>query len=239
MGGVTARNRDPDTGAKPSAGRPADQAPPSDPASAPPSDHNARPGLTAVLEHLARDPIRERISVGDMLETMRSRAFGAMLLVFAFPNILPTPPGVAGILGMPLIFLSAQMMLGRQPWLPEFITKRSMERSSFAAMVTRVTPWLRRAEALMHPRLTALSSPRAQQGLGLVCLILAIALALPIPFANLAPAAAISVLGLGILQRDGLWITLGLLGGVVAVGWVASLGYALVWSALFAVDTAF
>ncbi len=195
--------------------------------------------LIEVLRHLADDPARERVAIADMLEIMRSRAFGALLLIFAFPNILPSPPGLAGVLGLPLIFLSTQMLLGRDPWLPHFIAKRSMQRDYFAAMVTKITPWLQRAQSLMHPRIAALSGPAAQRGLGLVCLILAVALALPVPFANLAPAAAITVLGLGILQRDGLWIGLGLLGAVVALAWVAGLGYAMFRSTVFVIDNAF
>lgn len=194
--------------------------------------------LTVILTRLAHDPGRERVAIADMLELMRGRAYGALLLIFAFPNILPSPPGLAGVLGLPLVFLSAQMMLGRDPWLPDFIAKRSMQRGVFAAMVDRIAPWLRRAESLMHPRLEFMATPAAQRGLGLVCLTLAVALALPVPFANLAPAAALSVLGLGILQRDGLWIGLGLAGALIALAWVAGLGYAVFRSLLFVVQNA-
>ncbi|WP_157970939.1 exopolysaccharide biosynthesis protein [Pseudogemmobacter bohemicus] len=200
----------------------------------------ARPhGLSTILAALANDESRERVAIGDMLDIMRARAFGALLLIFAFPNILPSPPGLAGVLGLPLIFLATQMMLGQAPWLPDFIAKRSMSRAVFASMVAKIDPWIRRAESLMHPRLEVLASPGAQRVLGLVCLILAIALALPVPFANLAPAAAISVIGLGILQRDGLWIALGLVGAAIALAWVAGLGYALFQSLVFVVNNAF
>lgn len=192
-----------------------------------------------MLTALAEDHSRERVAIGDMLDMMRSRAFGALLLIFAFPNILPSPPGLAGVLGLPLIFLAAQMMLGQAPWLPQFIAKRSMSREVFATMVTKILPWIRRAESLMHPRFEAMAGARAQRVLGLICLILAIALALPVPFANLAPAAAISVIGLGILQRDGLWIGIGLVGAAGALAWVAGLGYALLRSLIFVVDNAF
>jgi hypothetical protein len=195
--------------------------------------------LSEILSALAEDEARERISVSDMLETMRARAFGALLLIFAFPNILPTPPGVAGVLGLPLIFLSAQMMLGLNPWLPQFIAKRSLARSTFQGLVVRITPWLQRAERLMRARLSTLAEPAAQRALGALCLLVSVALALPVPFANMAPSIALCVIGLGVLERDGVWIILGVLAALASLLYVAGLGYAVVKSAIFVVMNAF
>lgn len=197
------------------------------------------PRLSQILSDLAGDDSRARISVADMLETMRARAFGALLMIFAFPNILPTPPGTAGILGLPLIFLSAQMMLGLDPWLPGIIARRSMARSTFQGLVTRITPWLARAERLMRARLSALAEPAAQRALGALCLIVSVALALPVPFANMAPSIALCIIGLGVLERDGLWIILGVIAALASLAYVAGLGYAVVKSAVFVLMNAF
>lgn len=213
--------------------------PPSEPAGNEPPKPTLPPRLTEILRRLAEDPRRDRIAIADMLDTMRARAFGALLLVFAFPNLLPSPPGLAGVLGMPLIFLSAQMMLGMHPWLPGFIARRSMPRPTFAAMVARINPWLARAERLLKARLKPLAWPVSQRLIGAVCLVLSVALALPIPFANMAPAFAICLIGLGVLERDGIWIIAGLLAATGALIYVAGLGYALVMSLLYLIANAF
>ena len=197
------------------------------------------PRLSEILTTLAGDESRERISVHDMVETMRARAFGALLLIFAFPNILPTPPGTAGILGLPLLFLSAQMMLGLDPWLPGFIARRSMARGTFQALVERITPWLLRAERLLRARMELLAHPRAQRLLGALCLTVSVALVLPVPFANLVPSVALCIIGLGVLERDGLWIVLGVLAAFGSLVYVAGLAYALVKSAVFVLMNAF
>lgn len=197
------------------------------------------PRLSQILADLAGDESRDRISVADMLETMRARAFGALLLIFAFPNILPSPPGTAGILGMPLIFLSAQMMLGLRPWLPGIIARRSMARSTFQGLVKRIAPWLARAERLLRARLRMLAWPVSQRILGGLCLIVSIALALPVPFANMAPAIALCLIGLGVLERDGIWILVGIAAALGSLVYVAGLAYALVKSALFLMWNAF
>lgn len=195
--------------------------------------------LSEILQTVAQESSAERITVGDLLVAMQGRAIGALLLVFAFPNILPTPPGLAGILGLPLIYLSSQLMLGRLPWLPPFISNRSITRETFVALVDRAVPWLARAERMLKQRLWVLTSPPAQRFIGAVCLILSLVLVLPIPFGNMLPSIAISILALGLLERDGLWIIAGLISSVISTAVVGSLAYALVKSAIFVLFNAF
>nr|AAG09262.1 ExoD [EDTA-degrading bacterium BNC1] len=172
---------------------------------------------------MAEDTARERISVNDLVVAMGDRAFGALMLVFALPNVLPTPPGTSGLLGLPLVYLAAQLMLGQRPWLPKFIGSRSIRREDFAAFIERAAPWLRRAERLLRPRLVFLVSPAAERLVGAVCLVLAIVLFLPVPLGNMLPALSISVFSFGILGRDGLWVICGVLlaviSAVVAAAW--------------------
>ncbi|MZQ89127.1 exopolysaccharide biosynthesis protein [Frigidibacter albus] len=195
--------------------------------------------LSLILAELAEDGTRERISVADLVQILQARAFGALLLVFALPNVLPAPPGTSGILGLPLLYLAAQMMLGIRPWLPPFISKRSMLREDFAALITRVTPILERAERLLVPRLPALSSPTAERIVGGLCLVLAIVLVLPIPLGNMLPAFAICLIALGILERDGVWILAGSATGLAALLIVYAVVYAMIKAAMFVIFNAF
>lgn len=173
------------------------------------------PALSEVLQRLAEDGARERISVGDLVAALADRALGALLFVFACPNALPAIPGTSVILGAPLVLLAAQLAFARKPWLPAFIARRSMSRIDFQALVGRILPWLRRAEKMLRPRAGAWALPPMEYVVGLVCLVLAIVVLLPIPLGNMLPALAISMLALGVLERDGYWIIAGL---VVAAG---------------------
>lgn len=195
--------------------------------------------LSEILRAIAEDTTRDRVSLSDLLNVMQDRALGALLFIFAVPNILPTPPGTSSVLGAPLIFLSAQLAFGMRPWLPAFIARRSMPRKDFAALIGRVVPWLARAEGLLRPRLGLLVRSEAERVAGIVCFILAVVLFLPIPFGNMLPALAISMLALGLLERDGLWIIGGLAASVLSAGLVWGIVYALVKSALFILANAF
>lgn len=201
-----------------------------------PESSDALPGahaLSAVLHALALQTDRERISVGDLLAALGDRASGALLFIFAFPNILPVPPGTSAILGAPLIFLAAQLLFGRGPWLPSVVACRSVSHADFATLVRRVAPWLQRAERLLRPRLTLLVGPPFEYVIGAVCLLLALILVLPIPLGNVLPALAISLLALAIVERDGLWMLAGLGVAGVAVALVSGVVYALMEAAIY------
>ncbi|MFV3077356.1 exopolysaccharide biosynthesis protein [Niveispirillum fermenti] len=195
--------------------------------------------LSDILRAIAGDESRERIAIKDLLAIMKDRALGALLFIFALPNVLPTPPGTSAVLGAPLIFLAAQLALGRSPWLPRVIADRSIARADFAALVTRTAPWLAKAERLLRPRLGVLSRPPAEYLVGLFCFLLAVILFLPIPLGNMMPALAICLFSLGILERDGVWILAGLLAAILSVGLVWGVLYALIKSALFIMAHAF
>jgi hypothetical protein len=167
-----------------------------------------------------------RISVDDLLVALQDRAIGALIFVFALPNIIPMPPGASSILGTPLLFLTAQLAFGRGPWLPGFITARSMDRAQFTAVVQRVAPWLERAERLLRPRITFLALPPFEYVIGGICLFLSIILFLPIPMGNIPPALAICLFSLAILERDGAWVIGALFTTVASI--------AIIWGVLFA-----
>lgn len=196
-----------------------------------PGDRGARRRggrLSDILTSIAGDESRDRVSVADIFQAMGDRAFGALILIFALPNIIPTPPGTSALTGAPLVFLSAQLMLGQSPWLPKIIAERSMTRGDFASIVSRISPWLARGERMLRPRLGFLIYPPAEYIIGLLCLILSTVLILPVPLGNILPAIAICLFSFGILERDGLCVVLGAAMTVVSLTVVAGVLFALV-----------
>ena len=154
--------------------------------------------LSELLARIAADNTRERVSVADLLELAGDRAFGALMFVVALPNVVPTPPGFSAVLGLPLILLSAQFLWGRRtPWLPRAIVTRSIARTDFSSVISRMTSPMRRFERILKPRLGLLVSPAAERLLGIV---LAIILFLPIPLGNMLPASAICIVSLALVE---------------------------------------
>lgn len=180
-----------------------------------------RPTLSRALTRLADEWTEPRISIAQVLAALGDRGLIGLLLILAMFNVIPNPPGTSAVLGLPMVYLSWQMMRGQMPWLPRFLAARSFEIAHFRALISRAMPWLNRVERLLRPRLAPCSSPAAMKVLGGVCLVLSAVLILPIPLGNLLPAAAIAIIALGALERDGIWILGGVLFGIAATLFLA------------------
>lgn len=197
--------------------------------------------LSDILQEIADAPAAadERISLEDLIEGFGNRAFGALLFIFALPVALPIAiPGISAVLGAPLLFLSWQLMRGRdQPWLPQVMRSRSFRRADFARMLQRVLPSIRRVERLVGPRLIWMTNRRGEQVISLFAFVLAVVLFLPIPFGNTVPALAIVILALAVLERDGVAAIAGSLVGLAGVAVVSGVIVGLVKGAIFVVQS--
>jgi hypothetical protein len=57
----------------------------------------------------------------------------------------------------------------------------------------------------------------------------------PIPFTNFLPAVAICIMAIGVLERDGIWILVGVLVGTVGM----TLTVSIIWTLMAAMLAAF
>ncbi|WP_309645273.1 exopolysaccharide biosynthesis protein [Phenylobacterium sp.] len=163
-----------------------------------------------ISEILREFGARESLSVGEIVDRFGHRAFGALMFVFAIPNLLPLPPGSSTLLGAPLLLLSPQVALGIATlWLPKAVDDRRIAGADLAKVFDRLLPSVERIEKVSRPRLTFLFGPVGDRVIGVICSLLSFVLILPIPLGNLLPALTIGVLGFALFQRDGLFALVG------------------------------
>ena len=162
---------------------------------------------------------KERVTFEELIGLLGNRSMAAMLLVLALPMVVPVPaPGISVAFGFPMAIIATQLALGQQQaWLPRAVARRGMPQSSFVNMLTRVLPFLRRIEKLVRPRFSWLVGRWSAAPIGLVCLALALIIALPIPLGHFVPGTAIVLLSLGLLERDGLAVGLGMVAALLGV----------------------
>lgn len=186
-----------------------------------PGDHDASPPrrTSQLLRDFVASETGPLINLGALRDALHDRGFGVLLFVFAFPNLLPhNIPLVSAVLGLPLVFLAAQLSYGRhKPWFPSWLAERSFPRLGFTAIVMHALPYLERAERLLKPRLTGLLSWTGERLIGVTLLVFAIALTLPIPFGNFLPAFAIAIVGLALVEKDGVAVLVGLSVGAASL----------------------
>jgi hypothetical protein len=182
--------------------------------------------LSDTLDVLSSGCAGERISFHDLTGVLGDKCYSGMLFLLASPNLLPLPPLADVVLAVPLALVALQLAIGlRRPWLPGFILRRSVPTDGFAKISKRLEPWTRRAENLLQRRLDFLTGLAGRRIIGLVCFGLAVVIALPIPLGNVPPAAALSILALGLMSRDGFAVLAGLAATVAVAIFLTALSY--------------
>lgn len=190
--------------------------------------------LSSVLRGIVAR-MEDRIRIADFTALFGDRAFGALLLVFAVPNLVPLPPGGSTVLGTPLLLVAAQLALGRSTlWLPRRVGDWSLQKRDLQRVVDHGVPVLRRTERLLAPRFGLLLQERL---IGIACVLLAVILILPIPFGNMLPALAVCAFALALVQRDGIAALVGWATAVVSVAWIAAISGGLILAAYTLYET--
>lgn len=161
----------------------------------------------------------EKVSVRQILDALDARSFGLAVLLFSLPSVVPMPPGVPTVVGIILLIVSVQMVIGRHElWLPGILSKREFDRKSLVSAFEGIAPKLAILEKVMKPRLLFMTGRAGSILIGVIVLIMAFVLVLPLPpGGNFPPALACAVLGMGLAQRDGVMILIGLVVSVVAL----------------------
>lgn len=184
--------------------------------------------LSALLLSLTQTSSAQ-MTVGSVVAHFGRRAFGAALFIFAAPNLLPLPPGSSTVLGWPLLLIAPQLMFGaKDPWLPKRIANHAVETSFVDAVCRRLAPWVARIERVTTRRLGLLFGMPGDILLGSVCTLLAAVLVLPLPLGNLLPATAVTLLGLALVQRDGLLAIAGYVAAAVSAAVLVGAGHLVI-----------
>ncbi len=183
-------------------------------------EHNKRSSTSEFLKSVVKASKSDRVTIDELKTSMHERGFGILLIGFSLPLAVPLPyiPGITTIFAIPLFFLSVQMLLGfNSPWLPKWLTRLSIKRSTLSFIVISSSPLLKKIERLLKPRLLFFASDKGTKIIGFFCIIFAVSIALPLPFTNFVPALGILTLSLGMLSRDGVTILMGILLGIAGV----------------------
>ena len=164
---------------------------------------------------------QEKVSVSDIQQEVGQRSFGPFLLVPALFEISPLGgiPGVPTLIGLIVVITAAQMLFGRRHfWLPAFISRRSISGDRVVPALTKIRPAARTVDKGLRPRLQRITREpwsRAVAGLCILCAVIVPPLEV-VPFASSGPFAAIALIGLGFMGRDGLFVWLGVIVAAVS-----------------------
>ena len=179
---------------------------------------------SAVLRAVIDEATGEVISIREIIEAFGERAFGFVLILFSLPNCVPNVPGVAGIVGTPVLIFGIQMMLGhKRPWLPDFILRQTVSVSKFKRLIDIAEPKLQKLESFCRPRLTGLFGPLGDRVVGFFAFLVALSVLIPFPGTNFPPSIALVIASIAVMEEDGYLLIAGYLIGIAGLAYTATI----------------
>ena len=178
--------------------------------------------LSELLSDLEDHMKTPEVSIKLLLEAFHERGFGFFLFLFALPAALPIPAfGINTIIALPLLLLTAQQAVGRHTiWLPEKWKAKTISKSSVSGFIEKATPWIKRLEFFVRPRLSFITQGHMAKVIGALGFIMALAVSIPLPLTNTIPSFGIALMSIGTLMRDGLAV---IVGALIGIAWVTLL----------------
>lgn len=176
--------------------------------------------ISSIFYRLGRKEPQGITKISELIADFHENGLLLTMLFFALPVAvpLPYPPGFTTIMGVPLIILAIQMLLGyRQIFLPTKISNYQIRNATLITISKKIVPIIARIEKYIKPRCEFANSVYCEQFVGLISLLCSIAVAVPLPLTNAIPACGIAIMMLGLLNRDGITIILGGLTSIIGI----------------------
>ena len=184
--------------------------------------------LSVELAELHARAGNRAVTLREVIFVLRNRAYMLLIVLLALPFIQPVPlPGLSTPLGLAIVLIALRLSLGQRPWLPKRIQRAKLPAGFFGKILTITERLLRYLESVLRPRWPALTGTALLNQMHAIVILasaLILLLPLPIPLSNLLPAWAIFLLACGLLERDGLFITLGYVAFIIGAAYFFLLG---------------
>ena len=176
--------------------------------------------VTRLLRRLADDGGDAGLTLHEIRDRLDERAYGLLILLLSIPCLVPGLYGVPQVVGLIVILLAGQMLVGREePWLPRWFLNLRCKGSWLKAMADFAETKLGWIDRLSRPRLRRFADGPGEK-LAAVFMILT-TITIVMPLTNTIPSIALALLSVGLIQRDGLFV---LAGCAVTTVWLTILG---------------
>lgn len=145
------------------------------------------------------------VTVGELLDRAGDQTYGFILILLSVITYLPA---ISTLSAVAIFMVGWQMLQGRpHPWIPKRVQNYQLHQGKMKQSLAKMEAYLRR---FGPPPIGG--KPLGRRWIALVVMVLAFLAALPlpiVPFANVLPAAGISLMGMALLEeRFGLaWLS--------------------------------
>ena len=164
-----------------------------------------RERTSELLAGIAAADGEDSVPLGEIVDRFGVRAFGILMVLGTLAAFIPTPVGAGAIAGPMVVLVGAQLLVGmKKPWLPRWLRQRKVSRAAIGRFVERMRRPLQWLERVSRPRWVELFAGPWPVLTGLLVIGHAIVLALPIPLTNYPLAMVLMLVGVALVEDDGI-----------------------------------
>lgn len=194
------------------------------------SQTDAPPPLEDNLKVILDQLDTQKWTIQTLFQALKGRGYPFLIILLSLPFCQPIQiPGFSTPFGIVIIFIGLRMIFGRHIWWPQWVLQQPVS-SKLLKQVIQKSLWLiRRLKRFIYARWAWICNDSLLHyvhGFFVVLMGLYLALPLPIPFSNLLAAWALLLIGLGLMEDDGVCVCVGYIMGFIGLAFMAVL---VVW----------
>lgn len=186
------------------------------------------PTLEESLEILRYKSLEGPLSLQEIMVILSGKGTDVLLLFLSLPFCQPIQiPGMSVPFGIIIALIGLRMSVKHGFLLPKFILNKPISSRVINTIITKSLWLLRKIKRWVHPRFIWMSQhPVMKVFNGVIIFLLGVFLALPIPvpLSNLPAAWSVFLISLGMLEDDGVLISIG-----YAIAALGVLGIVFIW----------
>ncbi|GAB5406822.1 MAG: exopolysaccharide biosynthesis protein [Aureliella sp.] len=178
------------------------------------SDTSQADDLQSVLEESKSAVEGDKVSVGEIMDSVSKRGFGPLLLIPALISVSPIGaiPGMSIVTGSLIALIAIHMLLGKEhPWIPKRLEEFEFSKDKYEGGIEKMMPWAKWASRWVAERWTVMLDKPVYYATPVVMLLLSLTyypLAL-VPMGVFLPGLANTMFAIGLTVRDGAMIVFG------------------------------
>ncbi|POF30438.1 exopolysaccharide biosynthesis protein [Roseibium marinum] len=185
-------------------------------------DQESYRSLTRIIDRTTDVARREEVSVANLLSAFGQAGFAPLLFIPALAVVTPLSgiPAFSSLCGIMIFLIATQWLTGREDiWMPSWLTRRCISGGKLKVAMSKMRPLAAWLDGHSRKRLRFLFHRPFRYLLPLACMILGASMPLLelVPFSSSFFGAAICLIAVALITRDGLYALIALLpvGGAV------------------------
>jgi hypothetical protein len=194
-----------------------------------PSADSAPKGLSRQMLSILEKAQGKDITLGSILATFSRSSHAALVVFLSFPLCLPVGiPVLTATLGLIVGLIGFLLAIGREIWLPKSIAAKVVPYKNLSYVIERLLRASKRMERWFHPRMLLFATNSKMMrvhGFFILILGLIASFPIPLPLNNMVAGFPALLLGLSLLERDGLLVIISYLASIPCFIYYGALGY--------------